>query len=162
MGVIGDIHFYIGDAETVETGTYVMGAFVEKDLTITHLPSDDPSPYCGDGSCNNGETCSSCSTDCGSCNDGDGDDNDDDDDDDNGGGGGGGSSGGDSSDVIILSNPNVDSSSSGGSSTPFITGNSIKSESGFFDLFTSGALLMALIIAVIVLGLIVLFLPSKR
>jgi len=26
-----------------------------------------PSPYCGDGSCNNGETCSSCSSDCGSC-----------------------------------------------------------------------------------------------
>jgi len=35
------------------------------------------SPYCGDGSCNNGETCSSCSTDCGSCSSG-------------GGGGGGG------------------------------------------------------------------------
>lgn len=35
-------------------------------------------PYCGDGSCNNSESCSSCSTDCGSC----------------GGGGGGGSGGG--------------------------------------------------------------------
>lgn len=34
-----------------------------------------PAPYCGDGTCNNGETCSSCSTDCGQC----------------GGGGGGGS-----------------------------------------------------------------------
>jgi hypothetical protein len=26
-----------------------------------------PSPFCGDNTCNNGETCSSCSTDCGEC-----------------------------------------------------------------------------------------------
>jgi hypothetical protein len=30
-------------------------------------------PYCGDGSCNNGETCSSCSSDCGVCTSGGGD-----------------------------------------------------------------------------------------
>jgi hypothetical protein len=30
-------------------------------------------PYCGDGTCNNGETCSSCSTDCGACPDEGGD-----------------------------------------------------------------------------------------
>jgi hypothetical protein len=40
--------------------------------------------YCGDGSCNNGETCSSCSKDCGSCSSGG---------DNNGGGGGGGGGG---------------------------------------------------------------------
>lgn len=28
-----------------------------------------PTTYCGDGVCNGGETCSSCSTDCGTCND---------------------------------------------------------------------------------------------
>jgi len=42
------------------------------------------SPYCGDGSCNNGETCNSCSIDCGSCS--------------NEGGGGGGGGGG----IVIL------------------------------------------------------------
>ncbi len=43
--------------------------------------------YCGDGSCNNDETCSSCSQDCGSC----------------GGGGGGSSSGGGGGGIIQLS-----------------------------------------------------------
>jgi hypothetical protein len=43
-----------------------------------------PSPFCGDGSCNGAETCSSCSADCGSCSGGSGG---------GGGGGGGGNAG---------------------------------------------------------------------
>ena len=43
-------------------------------ISATTDTSPTPEPYCGDGSCNGSETCSSCSADCGSC----------------GGGGGGG------------------------------------------------------------------------
>jgi hypothetical protein len=53
------------------------------DITVSATISSSsttPSPYCGDGSCNNGETCSSCSQDCGECGN-------------NGGGGGGGGGG---------------------------------------------------------------------
>ncbi len=45
-------------------------------------------PFCGDGSCNNGESCSSCPGDCGSCS--------------SGGSGGGGGGGGRSGDTYIL------------------------------------------------------------
>ena len=37
------------------------------DSTGDFLPLISTGPYCGDGSCNNGESCSSCETDCGSC-----------------------------------------------------------------------------------------------
>jgi hypothetical protein len=50
--------------------------------STTHTFSVLAAPYCGDGSCNNGETCSSCSADCGSCSGGGS----------HGGGGGGGGS----------------------------------------------------------------------
>jgi hypothetical protein len=33
----------------------------------SQCPTYAPAPYCGDGTCNNGETCSTCSTDCGQC-----------------------------------------------------------------------------------------------
>ena len=39
--------------------------------------SGQTDPYCGDGSCNNGETCSTCSADCGTCQTGGGDTGDD-------------------------------------------------------------------------------------
>ena len=54
----------------------------ELQSTINYTPNI--SPYCGDGSCNNGETCSTCSQDCGQCSSG----------------GGGGSSGGSSSTYV--------------------------------------------------------------
>ncbi|MBI5060861.1 MAG: hypothetical protein HZB67_00945 [Candidatus Aenigmarchaeota archaeon] len=34
---------------------------------LLHSGVQEYAPYCGDGSCNNGETCSSCSQDCGTC-----------------------------------------------------------------------------------------------
>jgi len=37
------------------------------DITITPPTTTEPSSYCGDGVCNNGEGCHSCSADCGSC-----------------------------------------------------------------------------------------------
>ncbi len=52
--------------------------------------SNCTAPYCGDGTCNNDESCSSCSADCGACSSGGGGSG-------GGGGGGGGSSGGSSS-----------------------------------------------------------------
>jgi len=36
-------------------------------LPIVNLPPLPPSAYCGDNICNNNETCSTCSNDCGSC-----------------------------------------------------------------------------------------------
>ncbi len=57
---------------------------VEYNYICTGQPSictEKQDPYCGDSSCNNGETCSTCSQDCGRCDDGGND---------NGGGGGGG------------------------------------------------------------------------
>jgi hypothetical protein len=57
---------------------YSGGIFV---FNVTHFTnySVEEGMYCGDGSCNNGESCSSCAADCGSCSSGGG-----------GGGGGGG------------------------------------------------------------------------
>ena len=150
------IHFYIGDVETVETGTYIMGGYVEQDLTITSLPTTGQSSYCGDGTCNVGETCSSCSADCGSC--------DDDDDDNNGGGGGGGSSDDDDDEIVIVQNN--DGPSPGASVSnyyPDADSNTIskkKQRSAFMELLASGVLLTALIIAVIIPGLIILITPK--
>jgi hypothetical protein len=39
-------------------------------VSITHIFSVSAALYCGDGSCNNGETCSTCSADCGGCSSG--------------------------------------------------------------------------------------------
>jgi hypothetical protein len=41
-------------------------------VSTAHSFSVSAALYCGDGSCNNGETCSSCSADCGACSGGDG------------------------------------------------------------------------------------------
>ena len=51
-----------GDCGTGWTGTISCSASCEIDYSGCSM-----SPYCGDGTCNNGETCSSCSGDCGSC-----------------------------------------------------------------------------------------------
>jgi hypothetical protein len=58
--------------------------------STAHSFSVSAAPYCGDGSCNNGETCSSCSADCGSC-----------------GGGSHGGGGGGSSTIIIQNKTNI-------------------------------------------------------
>lgn len=57
---------------------YLFAATVNLQITVI-TPSPTPTPYCGDGSCTSGETCSNCATDCGACPSGGG-----------GGGGGGG------------------------------------------------------------------------
>ncbi len=46
--------------------TVVDNAFCQK-ITGNNCGATVVAPYCGDGSCNNGETCSSCSGDCGAC-----------------------------------------------------------------------------------------------
>ena len=157
MGVSGVFHFYIGDVEAVETGTYVKGGFILQDLTINSIPTGAAGMYCNDGLCNNGETCTSCSSDCGSCgSSGSG-----------GGHSGGGSSGGSSSPVIVLnpsSNTNTNSNTNSGSNGGVpITGGAIGTkQGGFMGIITSGVLLIALIIAVIILGIIVLVFPKKK
>lgn len=70
---------------------------VEYNYVCTGQPSicvEKQDPYCGDGYCNGGETCSSCSQDCGKCDTGG-----------NNGGGGGSSS---SSGTIVLDNQQED------------------------------------------------------
>jgi hypothetical protein len=161
MGVSGVFHFYIGDVEAVETGTYVKGGFILQDLTINTIPTGFVSQYCGDGLCNNGESCSSCSGDCGGCSSGHHS---------SGGSSSGGSSGGSSSNTaIVLTNPttntNTNTNSNPGSGGVAITGNTVADSTnskGIMGVITSGAVLIALIIAVIVLGIIVLVLPKRK
>ncbi|MEM4271887.1 MAG: prolyl oligopeptidase family serine peptidase, partial [Candidatus Pacearchaeota archaeon] len=62
----GDIEFNV-----------TLSNYTSEIINVSKVVASSP-PYCGDGSCNNGETCSSCSADCGSC----------------GGSGGGGGGGG--------------------------------------------------------------------
>ena len=74
---------------------------IEYNYICTGQPSictEKQDPYCGDGSCNNGETCSTCSQDCGTCDD-NGNDN---------GGGGGGGGGSYTPSTIVLDNQEED------------------------------------------------------
>jgi len=80
----GTIEFYISE-QTEAIGNYPFASshITELDFT-TELVNPVPEPSCGDSICNNEETCSTCSEDCGVCRTYD-------DDDDNGGSPGGGS-----------------------------------------------------------------------
>lgn len=82
IGDGGEVKFYIQGEEADQTSTFETFEATELDLTIESNLIDDNSEFCGDGSCNNGETCSSCSIDCSSCSD-----------DNSGNNGGGGGSG---------------------------------------------------------------------
>jgi hypothetical protein len=150
-GAVGTITFYVGGVQAVETGSYIKGGFVLLDLTINSPPTQDITPpaYCGDGSCNSGETCSSCSQDCGSC---------------NGGGGGGGSSGGGSGGgTVIILQDEEDSGSSGGSGSGYtpITGGVTKDSDGFLDFIAAGGLVIILAGLIIILGILLLLLPKR-
>ncbi len=50
-------------------GTNILSGVYNGKYTVSGQtnPSPAPSPYCGDGSCNGSETCSSCASDCGTC-----------------------------------------------------------------------------------------------
>lgn len=57
-----------GNSCTADSG----GGYATSDCAGACAPAPTPAPtavpaYCGDGKCNNGETCSSCSGDCGAC-----------------------------------------------------------------------------------------------
>ncbi|MBD3247610.1 hypothetical protein GF378_03250 [Candidatus Pacearchaeota archaeon] len=168
-----DIKFFIGGSEANEVGTYIKGGFVTLDLTIDEPPTQIIDPeYCGDGICNNGETCSTCSQDCGQCGDGDGnDDGNEDNENDNDG-----SSDSDddddetSGDVIILSNSNSNSDtlnsgqSNSGQRSPMtgsVVGDSTEKSYGFLDFLESGGLIVILAGMIIVLGIIMLLLPKR-
>jgi len=56
--------------ESRTNSTEGIGSFDQKSIQV----SEEPTPYCGDGNCDAGETCSNCPADCGTCNgDGNGD-----------------------------------------------------------------------------------------
>lgn len=73
------VYFFI-EGQAAGQATYSNGNFTRLELSATGVV------YCGDASCNNGETCSTCPEDCGTCSTGTTSTG--------GGGGGGGSSGG--------------------------------------------------------------------
>jgi len=59
----GKVKFYIQGKEAEQTSIFKTFEVTELNLTIeSNLNFDDD--FCGDGSCNNGETCSSCPIDC--------------------------------------------------------------------------------------------------
>jgi len=112
-------------------------------------------PYCGDAVCNNGETCSSCSLDCGSCNTGGSTGG-------GGGGGSGGSSGSSSSDddddyEVLSDDSNVVDNEENeivnlGSK---ITGGTVSSSG-------AGNVIVIIVIGVIVLLFLVIFSVARR
>lgn len=65
IGDGGEVKFYIQGEEADQTSEFITFEVTNLDLTIKSAP--DAFIGCGDNSCNNGETCSSCSVDCGSC-----------------------------------------------------------------------------------------------
>jgi hypothetical protein len=63
IGDGGEVKFYIQGKEADQTSTFETFEITELNLTIQSFLNEDEE-FCGDGSCNNGETCSSCSIDC--------------------------------------------------------------------------------------------------
>lgn len=62
------ITFYVSDKEA-GSAVFTNGGSTELNLDASGLEAP---AFCGDGTCNGGETCSTCPTDCGSCNTGGG------------------------------------------------------------------------------------------
>ncbi len=88
------------DTGSLFVGTHDLTFRVSSDIECSSLNNEVSTtfdvtsatgPFCGDGSCNGGETCSSCPADCGSCSSGS-----------SSGGGGGGGGGGRTGDTYIL------------------------------------------------------------
>ncbi len=127
---------------------------IEYNYICTGQPSicvEKQDPFCGDGSCNDGETCSSCSRDCGQC----------DDDDDNGGGGGGGGSSNpptlpNDDGVIVLSDGNEEPETLGDSEsdTQDNVGTGLGAVIGFVT-SGKGIGLMAGLVVVVLAGVVV-------
>ena len=93
-------------SNVVQSG-WVGNISCNSDCTFDITQCSAPQPYCGDGSCNNDETCSSCSQDCGTCSTGS-----------TGGGGGGGGSSSSSSTTTTPSGSSSPTSSTPRTSTP--------------------------------------------
>jgi len=157
QGDLRTIYFYVGGIKAAQTGEYVKGGFIILDLTINQSPVTIVTLYCGDGSCNNGETCSSCSNDCGTCPINNNTNNDEDNS--HSSSGGGGSSSGT---ISLVSSSNDDSdgttfkptSSKNGNTTAPITGGAIN-EGNLFTLKNMSVLLAGLV-AVLIVMIIVL------
>jgi hypothetical protein len=62
----GDFLVDLTDTPNVEAAGELYSASVG-DFGLLAIPVAEISLYCGDGTCNNGETCSTCSGDCGAC-----------------------------------------------------------------------------------------------
>jgi len=63
---VDDVSNY-SDEDSNDTSTPTPEPTPEPEPTPSPTPTPEPTPYCGDNSCSNGETCSSCATDCGLC-----------------------------------------------------------------------------------------------
>jgi len=62
-GIVG---FYLCGLKIGES-TFLSGESTNLNFNLTSAPACASEAYCGDRSCNNGETCSTCSADCGAC-----------------------------------------------------------------------------------------------
>lgn len=60
-------HQYGNDVCCIRTAVGVGGAIRGNNNSSNSIGGGGTSPYCGDGVCNNGETCGTCSRDCGRC-----------------------------------------------------------------------------------------------
>jgi len=89
-----------GECRLQNTGNSIARTYIGECGGGGSSSSSGGGAYCGDGSCNGGETCSSCSADCGQC-----------------GGGGGGGSGGSGSGGSGSGGSNSGGSGSGGSNS---------------------------------------------
>ena len=131
-----------------------MGAFLDLDLTINSLPSGTINPFCGDNVCNGGETCSTCSGDCGTCpvnNPSSGGSS---------SGGGGGSSG-----TVYYS----DSTSTSGSGSSFSTSTGISKITGqtvdgdwLQNILTPSGMTISFLVLVILLLLVVIAIKARK
>lgn len=137
LGVAGDIYFYIGGIKALETGQYSMGAFIFKDLTINQLPlgvSDNiNSNDESDGSSGSSSSSSR-------------------------------SSSSSSSTIKLSSSSNLNNQNTQTQFNYSTESRNIdsKKENSFIEIITSGKLLIALIIVVLVLGILVFVIPKSK